>query len=530
MTVAEWTRGIGRTLLLAAVAAVAGQAVTLEVHNPVGGVSVRVDPGPRLRVRGLGANRKANQEDLQMTRYEERIVVRCEPSDHEPIDLDVELPLGFSLDITTQDGAIAVKGMVRRANLRTKTGAILLSAPWRATRLRLDAKQKPAEFSKPPGFKFPQGAVPVSDQESIWQLQDSLDERDAVYGYFRVEADAPSQVALSEFTIPDDWPIKLPWQAPAVLDEILQGDSSPAAPAKPAAAEEPEAVAIESGTAVFRSDVRMVNLILSAQDQWGRPLTGLGPGDFEVVEDEERQEVTFAGSDDVPFNLGILLDLSGSTKPDRAAMREVAARFVSLLRPHDKVAVYALAGGMFHVVSTLTADREKLLETVRRLPEVSGASPLYDTIVLAYAQELRKRPGERNGLIVISDGIDNQVSRQEAPSKVKFKKLVKAAAEMHALIYPIFLKSGERFGRGWSRRARRRMEQLADASGGKLFPAASLQDLEPVFPQVAAELRSVYSVAYYPKNQDFDGKWRNVRVTVKRPAVKVRSRAGYFAR
>ena len=98
--------------------------------------------------------------------------------------------------------------------------------------------------------------------------------------------------------------------------------------------------------------------------------------------------MTFAGSDDIPFNLAILLDLSGSTKPDRTAMKQAARGFIALARPHDRIAVYALAGGVFHVVSRLTDAREELLKTIERLPEVSGASPLYDTIALAYAERL----------------------------------------------------------------------------------------------------------------------------------------------
>jgi Ca-activated chloride channel family protein len=74
------------------------------------------------------------------------------------------------------------------------------------------------------------------------------------------------------------------------------------------------------------------------------------------------------------------------------------------------------------------------------------------------------------------------------------------------------------------------MQELADASGGRLFPAESIDDLEPVFPLIEAELRSVYSVAYYPKNQNFDGAWRQVEVKIKRPGLKVRARPGYYAR
>jgi Ca-activated chloride channel family protein len=320
------------------------------------------------------------------------------------------------------------------------------------------------------------------------------------------------------------------WQAPAVLEQIL--DASRTTPPPPPTAEDatPATGADDPNGAVFRSDVRMVNMVVAVTDAKGEPATDLGEKDFEIIENGQPQRVTFAGSDNVPFNLAILLDLSGSTQPDRSAMISAAKRFVSLAGPQDRVAVYALAGDSFHVISNLTGDSKKLLETIERLPDVSGASPVYDAIVLSYAEDLHKRPGERNALVVISDGIDNQVSGQQTPSKVKLKQLLKAAEEMHALVYPVFLLSGERFGRNWSKKAQRNMQELADASGGRLFPAESIQDLEPVFPLVEAELRSVYSVAYYPENQNFEGGWRSVQVKVKGPGMKVRARPGYYAK
>jgi Ca-activated chloride channel family protein len=74
------------------------------------------------------------------------------------------------------------------------------------------------------------------------------------------------------------------------------------------------------------------------------------------------------------------------------------------------------------------------------------------------------------------------------------------------------------------------MQQLADASNGRLFPAISIQDLDPIFPLIEAELRGVYSVAYYPSNQIFDGGWRNVKVQVNRPGITIQARPGYYAR
>ena len=496
----------------------------------MGGVNVEVSLVAGLQIRGQSTGRKLAEEDIRIVWAPGRIVVRCEPADGQPIDLHIRLPFDFLLEATTTSGAIQVSGMIRRARLRTDSGNLVLSAPWRITRIRLDAEEKPQEVKIARGLKFSRNRIDVTPERTIWRLRDRLDDPFGAYGEFRVKAKSPGEVELTDHPIPQESPIKFPWQASALLEEILRGPPAPSSFTESKTKQPKADFSIDDSSLLFRSDVRMVNLVLAASDEAGRPVTDLSSEDFEVWEDGVLQKVAFAGSENVPFNLAILLDLSGSTRPDRASMREAAAKLVGLARPRDRVALYALAGGAFHVVSKLTDEREGLLKTIQRIPDVSGASPLYDTVVLAYAEDLRYRPGERNGLIVISDGIDNQVSRQQMPSRVSFKKLVEAARQIDALIYPVFLRSGERFGRGWSQKARKRMQKLADASGGRLFPALSIQDLEPVFPLVADELRSVYSVAYYPKNQEFRGEWRTVHARVTRRGVKVRARAGYYAR
>ena len=212
-------------------------------------------------------------------------------------------------------------------------------------------------------------------------------------------------------------------------------------------------------------------------------------------------------------------------------MKTAALRFLDVAGPHDQVALHALANGMLHVVSPLTDDRKKLAALIDAIPGASGGTPLYDVMILSYANQLRQLPDERNALIIISDGVDNQLAGTLTPSKVSFRRLEKAARELSALVYPILLDprtEGKKPPR-WARQSRERMERLAAATGGRLFPARSVQDLEPVYPQVASELRGVYSLAYRPKNQNFDGQWRSVEVKVKRPDVRVRTRRGYVA-
>ena len=273
----------------------------------------------------------------------------------------------------------------------------------------------------------------------------------------------------------------------------------------------------------------MVSMNVAVSDSGGRPLAGLTKADFVVEEEGERQDIRVADPEESPFNMAILLDLSGSTSVDLDHMRQATLKLIDMARPKDRIALYAMSGSMFFRLSSLTSDRAALVEECNRLPYPAGGSPLWDTVALVYDDELAGREGERNALIVISDGIDNRISGQSVPSMLRATRLIEASSEMEARIYPIFLLSGERFGRNWSSKARGRMEALARKTGGRLFTARSVADIEPVLPELAEEMRSVYEIAYYPANQEFDGRWRRVGIRVGIPGARVRARPGYFA-
>jgi VWFA-related protein len=240
-----------------------------------------------------------------------------------------------------------------------------------------------------------------------------------------------------------------------------------------------------------------------------------------------------------PFNLVLLLDCSTSTLTERFTLVQAAKQFVSIARPQDRVAVYVLSDTYLQVLSRLTDDRKELLRKIEDIPPLSGSTPLYDAVALSYAQELAGRRWERNALIVISDGIDNQILPplgRIMPSKTPFADLKKAAGEMNAVIYPIYLDAFEspRVDRAERRRslkekARAQLEELAAAAGGRVFRAPSFRALEYVYGQVAQELRSVYSIGYYPLNQQFNGEWRGVEVKVERRGTFARTRPGYYA-
>ena len=522
-----------RCALLPTVCAAGLFAQSVEIENSFGGVSVEIVQGQRLSVGHKGKTRETTDKDVSVEQGPEVVRIAARPADGEPVDLRVMVPLGAPISVATQDGGIEISGMVRKLSVRTERGAVTIAAPWEITRLGLDARSKPRRVAMPPDAKFMQSRIWLGPDKSIWRLRDRLEARAPAYGDIGAALRDSPQLILKTWIPPPDWPVQSHLQSREIAARLLalrkrreRGNPPPAAPAPPAEAEP----ANPSGDALFVSDVRMVSLTAAVSDRQGRPVTDLDPRAFTVEEDGAAQDVTVAAKDSAPFNMAILLDLSGSTSIDRIHMINVTVKLIELAGKDDRVALYALAGGMFYVLAELTADHRSLIERVRRLPPVGGGSPLWDSIVLAYGRELIDRAGERNALIVISDGIDNRISNQESPSTINAERLTNAAREMDARIYPIFLRSGERFGRGWSQKARNRMDKLAEATGGRVFPALSIADVDPVLPQLAEELRSVYSIAYYPRNQNFDGGWRSVKLSASRKGVVIRARPGYFAR
>jgi len=100
------------------------------------------------------------------------------------------------------------------------------------------------------------------------------------------------------------------------------------------------------------------------------------------------QQIAFANSGETPFNLILLLDLSTSTYVSRPLVKQAARDFIQIAQPHDRVAIHAISNSLFQ-------DRVRLLSLIENIPEVRGATPLYDCIVLSSVQEPIVRSGEK---------------------------------------------------------------------------------------------------------------------------------------
>ena len=290
-----------------------------------------------------------------------------------------------------------------------------------------------------------------------------------------------------------------------------------------------------------RVDAGLVDLNVSVFAREGRRVPGeLRREDFAVYEDNARQDIAFFASAEAPFDLLLLLDLSGSTVDKLDLVRKSALRFAEATRPQDRVAVMTFTDET-RVVSNLTSDRADLAARIKKIGKPRGGTNFYD----ALREALDHGPGaqsnvrqRRRAVIVMTDGVDNALpGLPGVGSMTEFDELVEIVRRSGAIVLPIYLDTEEEMVR--ERRAtaeayvtaRAQLAALADESGGLLYRARRLEDLKGVYEQVIRDLGRVYSIGYVPTNKRRDNTFRAVEVRLAaRPELAARTKRGYLAK
>ena len=254
----------------------------------------------------------------------------------------------------------------------------------------------------------------------------------------------------------------------------------------------------------FTSNVKLVNVFVTALDQKGAPVPGLTQDNFKLTEDGFPQKIAvFSRESELPLSIVLAIDVSLSTKRDLRFELESARRFVhSLMRPQDALALYQFSEQVDELVK-FTSNLQKIDDGINRA-HVGSATALYDAIYLG-SRALSKRQG-RKVMVVITDGGDTM-------SQVKYQEALRAAQESEALMYtlivqPINADAGRDVG------GEHALIQMSHDTGGKYF-FASVADLDKVFQQVSEELRTQYLLAYYPVKRFASGDFRRLDVDVK---------------
>jgi len=290
---------------------------------------------------------------------------------------------------------------------------------------------------------------------------------------------------------------------------------------------------------VLRVDTELVTLNVSVVDRGtSRGLTGLAQGDFNLYEDGVKQQLAHFESSSAPFDLVLLIDMSGSTRDVVKLIRAAALRFINAARPADRIGVITFAGSPT-VVSPLTMDRQSLRDRIALIETPRGDTKLYDALDFSMNEVLKQtRESRRTAVVLMSDGLDGTIPgvHGQGGSKLGYNELMGHIREFDGVLYTLWLNTEyealspedtqpEAFDMGHDR-----MQEMAEAGGGMFYEVERLEDLAGAYEHVVADLGTVYSLSYRPTKTVRDGRWRAIRVTVARPDAVARGKHGYYAK
>jgi len=267
-------------------------------------------------------------------------------------------------------------------------------------------------------------------------------------------------------------------------------------------------------------DVKLVNVFVNVTDQTGAIVGGLAREDFAIAEDGRQQQIAiFERQSELPLNLTLAIDTSGSVHKDMAQEADAAKRFAhALLRPQDQMSLLQFATD----VRELTAFTNKVSQIDRGLNQLRGdyATAIYDAILLG-SERLGQKDG-RKVLVLVSDGDDTA-------SSTTYAKALEQALRSEVMIYsiidvPIEASAGRDLG------GEHALITIAEQTGGKSFYVSD-GGLDRAFARVSDDLRTQYLLGYYPHHQAPGTNFHRVQVTVPRAggqAFTIRHKTGYY--
>ncbi len=309
---------------------------------------------------------------------------------------------------------------------------------------------------------------------------------------------------------------------PAVHVQVRPNPMPAPAPAPPP----PSPPATRAGTAIpeFHRVVNMVLVPVTVTDPLGRLVTGLDASQFRVFEDHVKQRIVSFSTADTPISVGIIFDVSGSMGDKINKSRAAVRAFLETANPSDQFFVIAFSNTP-HLICDFSSNINKI---EGRLDFITpgGRTALLDSIYLGL-EKMRYARYPRKALLIISDGGDNH-------SRYTSNEVRSAVRESDCQIYSIgvFDPAADR-ATPEERAGPALLNEIANTSGGRMFPLRDLDELPDVASKIGVALRNEYLIGYDPSDPVANGKWRHIQVKLNPPPglppLSVRAKEGYYA-
>jgi len=302
------------------------------------------------------------------------------------------------------------------------------------------------------------------------------------------------------------------------------------------------AVAHAQQQPTFGTTTRTVAIYATVTDSQGRLATDLARDSFEVYDNGIKQDLTVFSNDIQPITGILLLDRSGSMKPNLDLEVRAAESFVHGMLVEDRLRIGNFGTEIVIEPDDFTSDKDALFKILRSDLQRTGPTPLWNAIDRAIDKLLLEKT--RRVVVAMSDGVDEPV---DFSGRAKSSKdVTKRAEDDDIMIYAVgveglapFQQQGGMPGfgggvmppRGRNQDTMQKpdegMAKIAAATGGGYFELSSLGDVIGKFDRVIDELHHQYALGFVPQKPD--GKVHELTVKVTRPGYAVRARKHYLS-
>jgi Ca-activated chloride channel homolog len=274
----------------------------------------------------------------------------------------------------------------------------------------------------------------------------------------------------------------------------------------------------DQGRFVFKKQVEEVVLHATVVDAQGELVPNLDQSAFSVLQNGKPETITSFRREDVPVEIGIVVDNSGSMRDKRAKVNQAVMNLIRASNPEDESFVVNF-GQTPYLDQDFTSD-VKLLETALHQVSSRGSTALYDAVVASSVHLQNNTQLPKKVLLVITDGQDNmsRETLQDAIHKLQTKN--------GPTVYAIGLTDDELTPEG-----RNALQELAASTGGAAFFPQNLEEVDNITRKVAHDIRHQYTLTYNPGSINPGAGYQRIQVEARAPgysSLTVRTRSGYY--
>jgi Ca-activated chloride channel family protein len=242
-----------------------------------------------------------------------------------------------------------------------------------------------------------------------------------------------------------------------------------------------------------------------------KPVLDLKEDQFQIFEDKLPQRIEVFSRDQIPASLVFAIDTSGSMKTKLDTVIAASVNLVKDGRPGDEMAVIEFKDEA-ELLSEFTEDATEVTDTLQALT-ARGRTALLDAVYLAAEYAHTEARNRRRAVVLVTDGVDKN-------SYYKFEQVVNRLRETDVQIFLIgFTKDLQNdgawvFKKSEKDKAEGLLSRLAAETGGRAFFPKELAEVHAIAQQISTDLRTQYSIGYYPANSKRDGTFRAISVQV----------------